>query len=399
MEVGAPQRLGPVNRSRYRWLYAETATTKRPTFTEGGNRGIMNNPNQTLIFKEEDFREWLGKNTFAKSGDSYEQKYHGLVLAGFRGNETFWRCFVVPLTNRINADNTDSIIHFREGVDDRLQFICGANYSLFVHLAMAEELINNWTDGSLDGIYARLASSLDVFEALVIQFYLLMNECQGMKSKAIEELQREEFLKLAAQYYDEKYPELHKYYIAIGKKVPPILVPTKVSILEECFVGHPKRAEYFTVSGQIRTLRNAIVHDVRVGMLRDGAEKILIPKPSAVPYYRQWSKVLAVASNHAKIGKDFCEVKTQCWSDLQNLKRVINELYGTMLERFENEFYSKDRSALRNAFGIKFQINGGGEFPVTLPEPQSHKSASYGTNFPGWSGQSLVSGTNNTSRQ
>jgi hypothetical protein len=258
---------------------------------------------------------------------------------------------------------------------------------------MADELFRNWTDASLDGVYARLASAIDVFEGLAIQFYLVMNECMGVKSKLIDELKLEDFLKLAEVYYKEKYQDLHKHYIVIGKKVPPIDIPTKGSVLNECFDNHPKRSDYSRISQQIRTLRNAIVHDVRVGMLQDKDGNILIPKPTVVSQYRQWSKVQAVAGDHNRIERDFCEVKTQCKSDIQRLKHVINALYVFMLGKFQTEFYLHERSALRAVFGIQFNNDGGGELPVALPEPQPHKSASFETTYLGTSGASSVSGT------
>lgn len=356
----------------------------------------MNNPNKTLIFKEDDFRGWLGKNSFAHSGDFYEQKYHGLVLDEFPRNEEFWRFFVVPLTNRMDSKNTDPAIHFREGVDDRLQYICGANYSLFVHLAMAKKNSDEWDDASLDAVYTRLGSAFDVFEALAIQLHFLFCECRGIKSALIEELKLPDFLKYAEAYYNKHYSNLHQFYVTIGKNVPPIKIPTRDSVLEEFFTGCEGLKNYLNISREIRTFRNAIVHDVRLGMLKNKKGEFMIPKSSKVTDYRSWAKVLAVAGDEGKISRDFSEVKDQCKSEILRTMQILNVLHGFILNQFQEEFYSQERSAIREVFGIKFQ-SGASELPVVLREPQSYRSASYETSFPGTSGTGLASGIINIS--
>ena len=276
----------------------------------------------------------------------------------------------------MDPKNTDTNIHFREGVDARLQYICGANYSLFVHLALANEIIKNWNDTSLDAVYARLASAFDVFEVLVIQFHFLICECRAIKSELVDGLSQEAFLKLAEEYYKSEYAKLRQFYISVGKKVPPISIPTKAALFGEFFKGHGSLKTYLTMSGQLRALRNAIVHDVRVGMLLNEAGELLIPKPSVVSNYRQWSKVQEVAGDAARMARDFCEVKTQCKSDILRAMQVINELYGFILEQFQEEFYSKDRSTLRDVFGIQFQDKPSA--PLIIAEQiEAHDSSSF----------------------
>jgi hypothetical protein len=359
----------------------------------------MNKPTQALTFSEADFRDLLNHNSFATNGDKREQAYHESVTKDFPKIEEFWQQFVVPLTNRIDSNSGNVSIGFRDGVDPRLQYISGANYSLFVHLAMARDIAQNWTDASLDAVYARLASAFDVFEGLVIKIHFLLLECRGEKSMLVQELSREDFLKHAEEYYLKDYSKLHEHYISVGKKGNPINIPTGKSVFGEFFKGHPKRSEYSTISGGIRALRNAIVHDVRVGMVATDAGEFLIPKPSKVQDYRQWSKVEAVARDEAKIASDFCEVKTQCHESVENAMRVINQLYEFIVDQFADEFYSEGRSTLREYFGIQFQNESTiapSSISLELPPPLSGAYAT--TAMSGVSGVMPVGGALNTDR-
>jgi hypothetical protein len=360
----------------------------------------MNKPTQTLRFSEAEFRDLLNSNSFATNGDPREGAYHASVTKDFPKIEEFWQHFVVPLTNRIVSNRGQASIGFRDGVDARLQYISGANYSLFVHLAMARDIAKNWTDASLDAVYARLASAFDVFEGLVIQIHFLLSECRGEKSMLVEELSLNDFLRLAEQYYNKEYPKLHEYYVSVGKNVKPIRIPTGKSVFDEFFKGHPERSEYLTISGGIRALRNAIVHDVRVGMVATSAGEFLIPKPSKVQDYRQWSKVEAVARDAAKIASDFCEVKTQCHESVENAMRVINQLYEFIVDQFADEFYSEERSTLREYFGIQFQNESTiapSNISLELPPPLSGAYAA--TAMSGVSGVIPVGGAFNTDRR
>lgn len=337
----------------------------------------MNTPAQTLTFSEAEFRTWLESLSFANHGDKPEQDHHALLKDEFPRNELFWRSFVVPLTKRLSNDHAGPRIHFRDGVDPLLQNICGANYSLFVHLAFAKRILEDWNDTSLDAIYTRLASAFDVFEGVVIKFHVLLCECAGGKSPLLDELSRDAFLKLAGEFYDEHYPTLRQHYLTIGKKPPAIEVPTRPSLLNEFFKGHPRRAEYHTTSGQIRAFRNAIVHDVRVGMLTTEDGSTLVPKPSCVWKYRQWHQVQHAATDSSLVAKDFCEVKTQCQTDVCRSIEIINALYEVIVDRFKSEFFSAAPSRLRDYFGVTFAECGSAPPPARSRDVPIERSESF----------------------
>jgi hypothetical protein len=294
------------------------------------------------------------KLSFEHDGDLFERAHHAEAKTQLPNMETFWRQFVVPLTNRLTGEGSGSKIRFRDGVDPLLQYICGANYSLFVHLVSARNAVTEWNSLSLDSVFTRLASSCDVFEVLAIKLHVLLCECASQKSQTVDDLTKEQFLKEAEKYYDEKYPSLKEHYLSIGKKVPPIYIPTKQSLFDEFLNGAVLRKKYHTTAGQIRSFRNAIVHDVRVGMLKAEDGRTLVPKPETISKYRNWFEVERASADPESVRRDFREVKEQCDHYIVELTHAINGLYGDILSKFSSEFYSEGRVHLRELFGVVF---------------------------------------------
>lgn len=344
----------------------------------------MNPPAKRETRVRQEFRSWLKGVSFTNSGDRLERRYFHL-LADFPRLEAFWRFFVVPLTERLKGRQS---IGFRNGVDPALRYICAANYSLYVHLVFAKIILTKWDETSLEAVYGRLASAFDVFEMLIIRFHLLMCECKKMKSPLLNELSEEGFLDLAKVFYHKNYESLFQLYLSVGKKPPSINIPSKGDIVNEYFKGNIYRSSHKTISTQeIRQFRNVIVHDVRIGGFQIG-DSVLVPKSSVIQKYRQWSDIAKVAGDADVIERDFCEAKTQCAYEVDRTVNVLNALYEQILKDFEEEFYTPQRSTLRDLFGIEFKENacavmasldegmtaGSGHFDISLPPPVSGTS-------------------------
>lgn len=340
------------------------------------------NPTKTINTNESDLKAYLAKYSFAGNGDIFEQSKHLFANNSCPNIEEFWQQFVVPLTNRMESNSSRSGVRFRDGLDPLLEYICSANYSLFVHLVSASDASADWNPLSLDTVFTRLASACDVFEALSIKFHILISECSGVPSKVVEGMSIDEFVEAAKEFWHDKYPTLKKYYVDIGSKVPQLFIPTGESILKEFFAKAPSRKEYIRTAQLIRSFRNAIVHDVRVGTLKGDANWPLAPKPEKVSDYRQWSQVERVAGNSDLIGKDFCDVRELCNEYITRLTNAINNLYEYIVKRFKEEFYSSERSALRDVFGIHFSFDGAALWAVGGAFTEMEESSSFQTQIP-----------------
>lgn len=81
-------------------------------------------------------------------GDRREQEWGSLVLQRFPAYETFWRRYIVPLTNRIDPDSSfsrdrDSWIRLRDKVRSACEKMAMHNYSVFYYLARATTRIHS----------------------------------------------------------------------------------------------------------------------------------------------------------------------------------------------------------------------------------------------------------------
>lgn len=305
-------------------------------------------------------RKLLNQASFASNGDNYEQQFGAMVSESFPNCERFWRVFVIPLTQRIEGypDQLATGIHFRQDVSPELQDISAAHYSAFMNLVYAHAHAYFQPKGLswIADFYVHLASACDLAEAVLEKWYLLSLRCRGEETKVLQWLGRDEFFDLVGAWYDERYPGLYDHYLSKGKS-PPLRLPSRQNILEE-YLGHSETwKEYKRHSQPIREFRNVVVHDVRVGRIVVNGE-VFIPKPKAIQRYKTWREVFAVVNNQDQFGRDFVQPGLQTKDDLTRLETVLNQLWEEFLiAEFEQEFYSSERTALRELYGIEFENN------------------------------------------
>jgi hypothetical protein len=315
----------------------------------------MTKPTTTISVDKATLQDQLSQLSFEKCGDDLERANHALVSVYCPNIEIFWREFVVPLTNRIAPDGQGQEIRFREGVDPFLQYIAAANYSLFVNLALAHQSLKAWNTLAQDTVYGRLASACDVFEALIIKSYFLICECRNAAPRPVADLTKDEFLKLAGEHYDKHYPTLKEFYLSVGKKPPQILIPSNESIIDEFFRVNSIKSRYRKAANDVRTFRNPILHDVRLGMLQDTRGGLLVPKPDVLHKYKKWHEVECASKEPSTIEKDFSDARLLCVKLAEALMKSINEVYSVLLDLFRTEFNSGSSDKMRELMGLRFE--------------------------------------------
>ncbi len=300
--------------------------------------------------------EYLQHVSYKEHGDRFEQEYGHFLSGNFPNCERFWRISVVPLTKRIDGYPAQIIqsLDIRQDINSEIEDIANAHYSMFLNLVFAHLHLETRMLSSLESIYTHLGSTCDLVEMTLEKWYFLYLKCQGKLTKVLQGLSRVEFLEKAGEWYDEKYPNLYQYYLARGKNPPVNLICSDDILVEYFGKKSVSRKNYATHSQDIRQFRNVIVHDVRVARIIDNiVGQPLIPKPKVIGIYRSWRKVLAIVKNKQIINADFAEQYQQAKEDIETLEHTLNSMWETLINDFEGEFYSTDRSTLREMYDIE----------------------------------------------
>lgn len=309
-----------------------------------------------LKLNQNELKRFLSPITFLVSGDDQEKQFSGLVIDHFPKCEEFWRVFVVPLTMRIEIPfgEMKDKIRFRDELEPQLMNIASAHYSMLMHLVYAQvHFDRKCVPSYLENIYTHLATACDLAESLLENWYLVLLECQGKQPVEFTKLTRNEFMERAGVWYDENFIHAYEYYHSKGKPYN-MPVPIGKYLLKEYLGTNPMLKEYLSFSNNIRAFRNAVVHGVVQARIIDPVNKIVvIPKPEKISKYRSWRDIQNATSPDI-IEKDFSEEDTQLQESIQSLEIRLNNLWSKLIQDFEGEFYSLERSQLRQMFRIEF---------------------------------------------
>jgi len=324
-----------------------------------------------MLVEPQILQEFVGRASFKSNGDSHEQHFGHYLSERFPNCERFWQVFVVPLTRRMDGYPTElssDIPGFRESLKPEVEEIASAHYTMFDHLAHAHLHLQGQLDFFLEDMYVRLGSACDLVEIVLENWYLLLLKCQGRQSHTLEQLTRDEFLKIAGEWYDNNYSRLFTYYLSKGKS-PPLNLPARKNILEEYLGDSISRKRYARHAQLIREFRNVIVHDVKIGRIIDIDGRAYVPRTKEIQRYRSWRQVAAAASNSDIILQDFAVARCQAQQDLDVLESLVNDLWDRMISEFREEFFSLKRSRLREMFAIEFSSAG-----LTARPPETSSS-------------------------
>jgi len=305
----------------------------------------------------DEFDNLLRNASFQVNGDVYEQNYGDLIAHMFPNCELFWKLFVVPLTERISGypNPLTGNIRPRNEVNHQLENIANTYYTTFLNLVYAHLHLQHNIISSLENFYAHLGSACDLVETFLERWFFLLLKCREGNCDTLQKLEREDFLQIAGEWYDENYPNIYSHYLSKGKSIP-IYIPSRKNILKEFFGNFLQndnlRKRYIRLSQSIRQFRNVVVHDVQIGSLQDANGNRLIPMPKTIGKYRTWRQVFSVAGNTEVINRDFRPMNQQMENDITELEGLLNEIWELIIQEFLLEFYSLERKTLRDMYLI-----------------------------------------------
>jgi len=328
------------------------------------------------------FTAYLAQARFQTHGDRYERIYGPYLVVAFPSCELLWRMLALPLTMRLTTypNALGPEISFRPQVSDDLQDIASANYSMAIHFSLAHAALEARTDFSLELTYVHLASACDLAETVMEKWYVLLNSCLGNQLPPFAATTRDQFLAIAASWYDEAFPAFCEHYLDRGKS-PPLKILSREDLVNEYLADHPARKPFATAAQHIRTIRNVIIHDVNLARVYQGNGTVLIPKAEVISSYRQWRAVAAVKNDQDKIRRDFIEQYSQAAGHMTALLSVLERIWQKILGEFDREFYRPDPSPLRGKYDIGFRQDPPILIvhPEEIPHPQSENVPPSGT--------------------
>lgn len=291
--------------------------------------------------------------SFETDGDVYERKYYHLVNSIFPNCQAFWKRFVIPMTNRICEGMTpEQRIRPREEISLDVLDISMLNYSVFMKLIYADNHFLDTVISSFEDFYSNLVSSCDLAEEFLLKFYLLFGECYNKKSEVLTKLSKENFLVLAENWYDNNYSELYENYYIKGKPNP-IRIPSRKNILDEYYNGDLSWKEYKTFTQALRTFRNVIIHETKMGSIQIGRREFLVPRKEKIKKYKRITDVFAVLNDTRVIETDFVIKEAQMRSDIDNLQRLLNKIWDKPLNDFVKLFYEENNKILLKKFNLE----------------------------------------------
>jgi len=314
---------------------------------------------------KDDFQLYLQNITLKELGDPIERRLGDHITRLFPNYEFYWRNFVVPATKRVEGYPKSILfdVSMRNAINEQVEDIISANYTCFLHLIYAHINYEAQAMAFLENIYFHLGSAYDLAENFLEKNYLLLLDCMDVKSEILQSLTKEDFMKLAEDWYDKNYEEFHAYYLSKGK-AREIRLPSGKNLLKEFIANQlgDKQLwkEYNEISTSIRKMRNAIVHDVRMGQIVINGVS-LMPRPSVIQNYRTWRSIRSVIegkdNNSIKetIKKDFVKYPEQAKSDIDNTEILINKLWGKIIEVMRNELFEKKNSKLLGYYQLEIE--------------------------------------------
>jgi hypothetical protein len=305
------------------------------------------------------FDKLIQKSTFKIDGDGYEQNFGHIVTEQFPNCETFWKHFVIPLTERINGYPNELIhqnIRPRRGIDSQLKDIANTHYTAFLNLIYAHQHIQSRTLCWLEDFYVHLGSVCDLAETFMENFFFLLLKCRGDSCHVLQHLSKSEFITLAEEWYTKNYEQLFGHYLAKGKSIP-IRIPTRKNVIKEFFhtyLGNDHlRKRYINHSQTIRLFRNTIVHSVQIGNITMNGQTYL-PKPAVIQKYTNWEKVFEAYPHD--FSKDFATKDDIAYADLVTLESILNDIWTLIINEYVKEFYAPSRQILRNMYDLVLEI-------------------------------------------
>jgi hypothetical protein len=187
----------------------------------------------------------------------------------------------------------------------------------------------------------------------MIDVHLLVLLCRDQSSTLLCKLPRDEFLGLAAEWYDESYSQVYQHYLSKGKGMP-FNLPSRKSLLRE-YLGQGDQGwkRYQSFAQPLRAYRNFMVHDVALGEVRVGNGLRLVPKKQRLSEYKKLDQVFAAAHDPERLKRDFVTPEEQMVADFIELQSVLNMVWERPIQDLTKLLYEDRNETILKKYNIE----------------------------------------------
>jgi hypothetical protein len=294
--------------------------------------------------------DFVSRCTFQSNGDVNEQKYYSVVTDLFPRSEEFWKLFIIPSTNRIEFGTSDDPIRSRAGIVPELQELASIHYSIFLNLVYAHDCFLKKQMAYFENFYAHLSTVLDLVNEFLFQVYFLQLKSKNQQPPLFNKIPKEEFLRLAEEWYERKYEKAYQHYFSRGKTTPTKLI-TVDPALDTYFNGKGEWNEFKKFDMSIRTLRNQILHNKQLGHIIH-EDVYYIPSHNQLLNYLTWESLSNI--DKEKFKKHFIVRDDQMHSDFDTMKNRLNALWQTAITTFNELLYTNPSGTVLAMYNLEF---------------------------------------------
>lgn len=318
-----------------------------------------------LLFNPIQLKALVEKFSYSNFGDHYEKNFASMMNGKFPNSEVFWKFFVVPMTKRIVSDDVNDQIRPRESVSIDIQSISTCHYSIFLNIIYADDCLKEKQLGFFENFYAHLATICDLTDDFFLKLFTLRERCYDRTPKGLNKLSKEDFISVAESYYTSQYEKDYLNYFSKGKITPQRLISAR-NVLEDYFQHSFKSnwTEYKKLSQNIRTYRNVIIHNSKVGSLINSENNsIFVPKKEYIGHFKDWKSISNVTPKDFSLC--FVDQKSLMSNDLSDLMKILNELWWLPIIDIKKLIYEEKNKKILDLFDIEFSEDLSNR---TLPE-------------------------------
>lgn len=262
-------------------------------------------------------------------GDPIEKFWWLRISKIFPNYEKIWSHLIVPLTNRPKN------IELRIDLSEEWEKFAEQHYSIYLHLAAALDRTDNFKNTILafEEVYSHLATSIDIFESLLVTIKQIINEKKDLNTFKLEN--ERVFLDHMKNWFKSGG---RKYYLKRVKKtrryIPFNPFQDEIKDLFKEVTGDRDKIlwkEYRKFRNEICSQRNIFTHEFARAKLRFHDGRVFIPKDlSTLKKYPKWSDIEKLKKEPEKINEEFVDIFEISTKHINKILSLFNRIWGNI---------------------------------------------------------------------